>query len=72
MGQALCTEDYIYIVGGAKNNGLSSIAEAYDIEANRWVRGPPLPRPQEAYPVLLGGGTFILVAGGEGPNEAAL
>lgn len=70
LGQAVCTESYIYVVGGAvaADGTLSSEVNAYEVATGQWFTGPPLPIASEVYPVLVGD-SAIMVAGGEGNVE---
>ena len=72
LGTAVCTDNYVYVMGGRNNGEARAEMYAYDIAADEWVAGPKLPVASEVYPTLVGRGGFIMVAGGIGGSGAAL
>ena len=72
LGTAVCTDHYVYVMGGRNNGEARAEVYAYNIAADEWVAGPKLPLESEVYPTLVGHGSAIMVAGGIDGSGAAL
>lgn len=66
---AQAVDGKIYALAGRNNRGLVANTEEFDLSRNSWRQRAPIPTPRGGVASgLTGGGTRILVLGGEGPS----